>query len=65
MVNPLDLKYLKNIEGGIGLVELTKNINSDDYAQSKGKDIAMRILQNTFNFNYILFAMHRIYPPTF
>ena len=30
MVNPLDLKYLKNIEGGIGLVELTKNINSDD-----------------------------------
>ena len=49
MVSPLDLKYLKNIEGGIGLVELTKNINSDDYAKSKGKEIAMRIFQNTFN----------------
>ena len=49
MVNPLDLKFLKNIEGGIRLVELTKNINSDDYAKSKGKEIAMRIFQNTFN----------------
>ena len=49
MVNQLNLKYQKNIEGGIDLIELTKNINSDDYAKSKGKEIAMRIFQNTFN----------------